>query len=93
MQVVFVNIPCPTKAEAVKLCGELLKQDLCATAKIHEHVHLMWMEDKKVTGKGVVLITLKTTDLNIPKIHRYIHENHSWGDPCVEVIPVFADLC
>lgn len=93
MQVIFVNIPCPTKLEAEKLCRGLLEMELCATAKIHEHVHLMWAKDKKVTGDDIVLITLKTTDLNITKIHRYIHENHSWGDPCIEVVPVFADLC
>jgi uncharacterized protein involved in tolerance to divalent cations len=94
MQAVFINIPCPTKAEAIKLCEGLLEQDLCATAKIHEHVHLMWVgKDSKVTGDDIVLMTLKSTDVNIPKIHRYIHDHHSWGNPCVEVLPVFADLC
>lgn len=93
MIAVFVNIPCPTKFEAEKLCEGLLKLDLCVTTKIHENVKLMWKEDKKIASEEIVLMTLKTTDVNVPKIHRYMHENHSWGNPCVEVIPIHADLC
>lgn len=94
MQAVFVNIPCPTKKEAIKLCKALLEQELCVTTKIHEHVHLMWKyEGKPVGGDDIVLITLKTTDLNVPQIHRYMHEHHSWGNPCVEVVPILNDLC
>ncbi|HBD02402.1 MAG: CutA1 divalent ion tolerance protein [Microgenomates group bacterium GW2011_GWC1_46_16] len=93
MKPVFINIPCPTKEEAIKLCTGLLEQELCVTTKIYEHVRLMWLEEKKITGDDVVIMTLKTTDINIPKIHRYMAEHHSWGNPCVEVIPIIADLC
>ncbi len=94
MQAIFVNIPCPTKAEAIKLCTELIKQDLCVTVKIHEKVYLMSKnKEEEVVGDDIVLITLKTTDVNIPKIHKYIYENHSWGQPCIEVVAILNDLC
>ena len=93
MEAIFVNIPCPTKKEAIKLCSALLKKELCATTKIHENVHLMWYEDNKVEGEEVVLITLKTTDNHIEAIHKFIFENHSWGNPCIEVVPILRDLC
>lgn len=93
MEAIFVNIPCPTKEEAVKICSSLLEQELCATTKIHENVNLMWKEDGQVQGEDIVLITLKTTDEQIEQIHRFIFENHSWGDPCIEVVPILRDLC
>jgi len=94
MQAIFVNIPVPTLEEAKKLCHGLLEQDLCVTTKIHSHVHLMWKhEGEKVGGEDVVLITLKTTDENIDKIHKYIFKHHSWGNPCIEVVAILNDLC
>lgn len=93
MQAVLVHIPCPTKEEAIKLCSHLIDQDLCATAKIHENVHLLYKHTDEVEGDDVVLMTLKTTDENIPKIHKYIFENHSWGQPCIEVVAILNDLC
>ena len=93
MQAVFVNIPCPTKEEAIKLCTYLVDQDLCATAKIHENVHLLYKHTAEVEGDDIVLMTLKTTDENIPKIHKYIFEKHSWGQPCIEVVAILNDMC
>lgn len=92
MEAVFVNIPCPTKEEAIKLCRGLLERELCATTKIHPQVQLLWNEDG-VQQDEVVLITLKTTDENIPQIHQFIFENHSWQTPCIEVVPILRDLC
>jgi len=92
-EIIYVNIPCPTKEEAKKLCDELLKKDLCGTAKIFENTHLMWMEKEKVQGEDVVIMVLKTININIKDIHAYILENHSWGTPCIEVVPLINDLC
>ena len=93
MKTIFVNIPCPTKKEATELCESLLKQELCATTKIHENVSLMWKDGEEIKNEEVVLITLKTTDVNVVKIHEFIFKNHSWGNPCIEVVPVINDLC
>lgn len=93
MQAIFVNIPCPTKDEAIKLCTSLLEKDLCTTAKVHENVNLLSKSRGPVVVDEVVLITLKTTDQNIPAIHKFIFENHSWGDPCIEVVAILNDLC
>ena len=90
---IFVNIPCPTKEEGIKLCGEMLKLELCGTAKIQSNVHLMWMEDKSVNGADVVVLSLKTTKINLSKIHEFILKNHSWGTPCIEVVPILTDMC
>jgi uncharacterized protein involved in tolerance to divalent cations len=90
---IFVNIPCPTKKEGIKLCGEMLKLDLCGTAKVMDGVHLMWMELDKVSNAEVVLLSLKTTKINLPKIHEFIINNHSWKTPCIEVIPILTDMC
>ncbi|MFC1653384.1 divalent cation tolerance protein CutA [Patescibacteria group bacterium] len=65
MQAIFVNIPCPTKKEAQKLCKSLLERELCTTTKIHENVNLMWKDKDEIKGEDVVLITLKTSDENI----------------------------
>jgi uncharacterized protein involved in tolerance to divalent cations len=93
MQAIFVNIPCPTKEEAVKLCTSLLELDLCTTAKVHDQVQLLSKSKGPVAVDQIALITLKTTDLNIPAIHKFIFENHSWGDPCIEVVAILNDLC
>ncbi|OGD71050.1 hypothetical protein A3A84_02735 [Candidatus Collierbacteria bacterium RIFCSPLOWO2_01_FULL_50_23] len=90
---IFVNIPCPSRDEAIKLCGELLKKELCGTAKIHDHVHLMYTDPDGVRGEDVVLITLKTVKKNLTDIHEFILKNHSWGTPCIEVVPIIADMC
>lgn len=90
---IFVNIPCPTKAEAIKLCSELLSKELCGTAKIHENVHLMYTDAGGVQGENIVLMTLKTVKTNLANIHEYILKNHSWGTPCIEVVPIVSDMC
>jgi uncharacterized protein involved in tolerance to divalent cations len=90
---IFVNIPCPTFAEAKKICRALLEKELCGTAKIHEKVHLMYTNSDGVQGEGIVLMTLKTTNTNLAAIHEYILKNHSWGTPCIEVVPLVNDFC
>ncbi len=90
---IFVNIPCPTKEEGIKLCKEMLKQDLCGTAKVQSNVHLMWQEDNDVKGDDVVVLSLKTTKQNLAKIHEFVLKNHSWGTPCIEVVPILTDMC
>ena len=89
---IFVNIPCPSKEEGIKLCGEMLKKELCGTAKIQEKVHLMWLETE-LEEADVVVMSLKTTKANLPKIHEYILTNHSWKTPCIEVVPIISDMC
>ncbi len=89
---IFVNIPCPTKEEGIRLCGEMLKQNLCGTAKVQENVHLMWMEDG-LQEKDIVLMSLKTTKQNLTKINEFILKNHSWVTPCIEVVAIYRDLC
>jgi len=89
---IYVNIPCPTKEEGIRLCSDLLKGELCGTAKVQENVHLMYLEDG-VQGSDVVLLSLKTTRGNLEKIHEYILKNHSWRTPCIEVVPIIADMC
>lgn len=90
---IFVNIPCPKKDEAIKLCSELLKRDLCGTAKIYENVHLMYTDSDGVQGDDVVVMTLKTVRKNLADIHEFILKNHSWGTPCIEVVPIISDMC
>lgn len=89
---IFVNIPCPTKEEAINLCSEMLKQDLCGTAKVQENVHLMWVEDG-LQERDIVLMSLKTTKQFLPKINEYILKNHSWVTPCIEVVAIHSDMC
>jgi uncharacterized protein involved in tolerance to divalent cations len=89
---IFVNIPCPTKEEGIKLCGEMLKLDLCGTAKVQENVHLMWMENG-LEEADIVLMSLKTTKQKLPQINEYILKNHSWVTPCIEVIAIHSDMC
>ncbi len=88
---VIVNIPCPTDEEAKRICGFLLDNELCGTAKILP-MHLMY-KDERVEGEEVVLMSLKTTKSNLGKISKYIYENHSWKTPCIEVMPVLRDMC
>jgi uncharacterized protein involved in tolerance to divalent cations len=89
---IYINIPCPTTEEAQKICTELLTQDLCGTAKIYPKVELFFKKDE-VDSEIVCIINLKTTNINLPKIHEYILKNHSWGTPCIEVLPLQTDLC
>ena len=89
---IFVNIPCPTKEEGIKLCGEMLKQEMCGTAKVQEKVHLMWLENG-LQDADIVLLSLKTTKEKLPKIQEYVLKNHSWVTPCIEVVPIINDFC
>lgn len=89
---IIINIPCPTKEEAEKLCKELLEKDLCGTAKISP-TYLMYPGPKGVSGENVVLMSLKTTKIKLADIHEYILKNHSWGTPCIEVLPMVTDMC
>ncbi|HSV95170.1 MAG TPA: divalent cation tolerance protein CutA [Spirochaetia bacterium] len=89
---IFVNIPCPTKEEGIKLCGEMLKQEMCGTTKIQEKVRLMWLENG-LQDADIVLLSLKTTKEKLPKIQEYVLKNHSWVTPCIEVIPIINDSC
>ncbi len=92
MDPVVINIPCPTKKEAEKLCKEMLEKELCGTAKIMP-IFLMYPGPKGASGEEVVLISLKTTKIKLTDIHEFILKNHSWGTPCIEVMPMVADLC
>jgi len=89
---IFVNIPVPTKEEGKSLCRTLLEKDLCGTAKIFDLVHLMWKETS-VEGKDVCVMSLKTTRGKLADIHEFILKNHSWGTPCIEVVPILTDIC
>ncbi|MEA3357605.1 MAG: divalent cation tolerance protein CutA [Patescibacteria group bacterium] len=90
---IFVNIPCPTIEEAKKLCGSLLKKGLCGTVQIKENTHLMYTESGKVEGDDIVMMSIKTTKGNLKAIEAYILANHSWGTPCVDVVPIITDHC
>ena len=70
----------------------MLKQELCGTTKIQEGVHLMYVEEG-VQGSDIVLLSIKTTKINLEKIHEFILKNHSWGTPCIEVLPMMVDMC
>ena len=88
---VIVNIPCPSDEEAKRICSFLLDNELCGTAKILP-MYLMY-KDEKVEGEAVVLMSLKTTRLNLEKIGEYIYANHSWKTPCIEVMSILRDMC
>lgn len=90
-EIVLVNIPCPTKKEAVKLCAQMIDKDLCGTAKITA-MHLMY-KDEKVEENEAFLMSLKTTKQKLMDIHEFILKNHSWGTPCIEVMPIVNDMC
>ncbi|MCA9382339.1 divalent cation tolerance protein CutA [Candidatus Dojkabacteria bacterium] len=90
---VYVYISCPTKEEALKHCKYLVEKEICGTAKIHENTTLVYPGEKGVEADGVVLMVLKSTKENLMKIQEYILENHSWGTPCVEVVPITGDYC
>lgn len=62
-------------------------------AKSHENVYLMYTNPDGVQGDDVVLITLKTIRKNLADIHEFILKNHSWGTPCIEVVPIISDMC
>jgi len=89
---IFVNIPVPTQEEGTSLCRTLLEKGLCGTAKVYSNVHLMWKEST-VEEKDVCVMTLKTTQGKLPDIHEFILKNHSWGTPCIEVVPILTDMC
>lgn len=90
---IYINIPCPTKEEGISLCKKMLALDLCGTAKVQPDVHLMWKENEEVKEDEVVIIILKTTNVNLPKIQEFILKNHSWGTPCIEVLTLQTDMC
>lgn len=90
---IFVNIPCPTKKEAQKLCTALLKKKLCGLVRIYENVHQMYFMEEKVEGDDIVMMHIKTTESNLKDIEAYIYKYHSWGTPCVDVIPIITDHC
>lgn len=90
---IFVNITCPTKKEARKLCTELLKKKLCGTVLIKENTHLMYMESDKVESEDIVLMSIKTTQQHLQDIETFIIANHSWGTPCIDVVPIITDHC
>lgn len=89
---VIVNIPCPTRKEAEKLCKELLDKELGGTAKIAP-TYLMYPAEKGATGEEVVLMSIKSTNGKVADIHEFILKNHSWVTPCIEVTPLISDLC
>ncbi len=89
---VIVNIPCPTRKEAEKLCKELLEKELCGTAKVTP-TYLMYPGEKGATGEEVVLMSIKTTKIKVTEIHAFILKNHSWVTPCIEVMPIISDMC
>jgi len=89
---IIVNIPCPTKNEAKKLCKKLLEKDLCGTAKISPTC-LMYPGPDGVSDEDIVLMSLKTTKIKLADIHELILKNHSWGTPCIEVLPMLTDMC
>ena len=91
---ILINMPCPTKDEAEKLCREMLATDLCGTARVTSNVHLMYKhEGEEVGEEDVVLMTLKTTQKNLKPITEYIFKNHTWSTPCIEVLPILTDMC
>lgn len=90
---IIVNIPCPTKEEAEKICKELVSKELCGTAKISA-INLLYPDPKgRVGNESVYLMSLKSTKEKLADIHEYILKNHSWGTPCVEVLPMLTDMC
>jgi uncharacterized protein involved in tolerance to divalent cations len=89
---IIINIPCPTKEEAEKICKQLLEKDLCGTAKISS-TYLMYPGEKGASGEDVFLMSLKTTKIKLADIHAFILKNHSWGTPCIEVTPMLTDMC
>jgi len=90
---VFVQVSCPTLEEARKHCQYMVENQIAGTAKIHEKTHLYYFDGTKVENDEVFLISLKTNKDNLTKIQKYMFENHSWKTPCIEVVPIIADMC
>ncbi len=90
---IYVNIHCPTEDEAKKLSKQLLEKKLCGTVKITTQVNLMYVMDEKLEGEDTSLMTIKTTKRHLQDIQTFILENHSWGTPCIEVMPLIKDVC
>lgn len=90
---IFMYISCPTKEEAYKHCEYLVSKELCGTAKVIEGTTLFFPGEKKANHEEVFLLQLKTTKTNMMEIQKYILENHSWGTPCIEVVPIVGDFC
>ncbi len=49
--------------------------------------------NEKIEDKMTALMTIKATPAKLKDIVSFITENHSWGDPCIEVIPLMVDQC
>jgi uncharacterized protein involved in tolerance to divalent cations len=89
---VYINIPCPTVEEATSLATHLLSHDLAGTAKISPNTTLMY-HDGTTKSEAVAILNLKSTTSHLTDIQTYIYQNHSWGTPCIEVLPILTDMC
>jgi uncharacterized protein involved in tolerance to divalent cations len=90
---IYINIHCPTEDEAKELSRQLLEKKLCGTVKITNKVHLMYVMDENLEGEDTALMTIKTTKRHLQDIQSFVLENHSWGTPCIEVVPLIKDVC
>jgi len=90
---IYINVHFPDMDEAKKLGKKLMEKNLCGTIKMTPKVYLMYNDGEKIEGDDTVLMTIKTTKQNQKDIEGFIYENHSWGTPCIEVLPLIMDHC
>ena len=90
---IFIKVSCGTFEEAEKIGKELIEKKWAGTVKIYKDAHLMYPSEKGAEGEAVFHMEIKTTKRFLKDINVYILENHSWGTPCVEVVPIVNDFC
>ncbi len=90
---IYMNFHCPTLEEAENFARAFFDRELVSTVKIVKDVELFWNDGKETHGTDTVLVVAKTVTRHQDAIEKYILANHSFGTPCIEVVPLSADHC
>ena len=84
----MVMITCPSKKDALKIKGLLMKSHLVACVNILEGVNsFFWWQGKKEAASEIMLLA-KTTRAKFKKIIACVTEVHPYNTPEIIAIPI-----
>ena len=88
MDIIWVYITMPDKAEARSIGKTLVQEQLVACVNIFDGVNSLYMWQDKLQDDQEVVLIAKTTTALMPAVIKRVKALHSYECPCIVSLPL-----
>ena len=88
MKIYFIYVTCKNIAEAKKISGELVKNNLAACTNILPKIYSTFVWNNKIQFDTECSMIVKTSKLKVRKTIKFIEKIHSYDCPSISAFPI-----